>query len=51
MTDYIVVKEDTLDLLIEMVNQNIVEGYTTIGGINTVDTYYLQAMARLDYKI
>lgn len=55
MTDYIVVKENTIDLLIESVNENIVEGYVTIGGIATTNNadntqYYLQAMVKLDYE-
>lgn len=52
MTDYIVVKEDTLELLVERVNENIVEGYTTVGSVSCVKdgaTHYIQAMCMLLY--
>jgi len=56
MTDYIIVKEYLLQNFVALVNQKIQEGYTTIGGVTTKDdagsgTYYMQAMARLDYKV
>ena len=52
LKEYIVVKEDLLNILVDRVNEKIEEGYTTIGGISTVKdghNYYIQAMCMLLY--
>lgn len=52
ISEYIVVKEDLLNRFVDEVNEKIKEGYTTVGGVNTVidgHKYYIQAMAKLSF--
>jgi hypothetical protein len=54
MTDYIIVKDDLLNLFVDTVNEKLKEGYTTIGGVSTRNNggfiCYMQAMAKLGTK-
>ena len=43
---YIVIKHNVLYLLLERVNAKMEEGYVPVGGIETADEFYFQAMVR-----
>lgn len=55
MNEYIIVREILIQNFIALVNQKIAQGYTPLGGVTTKNLdgteYYMQAMAKLDYKV